>query len=433
MSKETFYSAVDIGSNKVFSVVARIGAEGELKVLGTGMVPSQGVQKGRIENVDEARVAVSDSLEEAERYIGRDVVSGVYTGVSGSHLTSANTKTQMDNAGDLNNMDSGRLEKLAQASAPHVDPNQEILHIVPISYEVDGLTSARHPSGLQANQVEVECHVVTGEVEALRNAVKSVQSKRTNVRSLVLSSMASAEAVLTGDEKEMGVVMVDIGGGASDMVIYRQGNPWYSAVIPVGGNQLTRDLAVAMRIPYYLAEEIKTKWGSAMTELVKVDEEVVVPGFQGQPRRIVKRRALCEPLQERTVEIFKLILLRMRQAGMRQIPPGGLVLTGGCVELQGLRALARDTTGGPVRLAYPSGIAGLPTQLQKPNASAVVGLLLWGIKHHGQKRTYSLSERSKNGRRSHNDRKSDGGDSGRRSLRELLRGRKKEEQNVPVA
>ena len=417
MSKETFYSAVDIGSSKVFSVVARIGAEGELKVLGTGLVPSQGVQKGQIENIEEVRVAVRDSLEEAQRYIGRGIVSGVYAGVSGSHITCLNTKDVLDNPSDENDLDPTQVEKLLQSAAPPTGPSQEILHMIPIGYEVDGLTSVRNPAGLHARQVQVESHVVMGDSATLMNTVKALQSNRVNVRSLVLSSLASAESTLTADEKEMGAILVDIGGGTTDLIIYRQGNPWYSSVIPVGGNQLTRDLAVAMRIPYYLAEEIKVKWGSALPEMIKPDDEVVVPGFQGQPRRVVKRRSLCEPLQERTVEMLKMILLRVRQAGLRQIPTGGLVITGGCAELQGLRQLTLDTVGGPVRIAHPMGISGLPTQLQKPNASAAVGLLLWGIKHQGQKRRYGHNERNQGGKR---------------SLRDLLMGRKKEEQRVPV-
>tara|TARA_B000000460_G_C21413876_1_gene347790 strand:- start:3 stop:710 length:708 start_codon:yes stop_codon:yes gene_type:complete len=234
---------------------------------------------------------------------------------------------------------------------------------------------------------------------------------------LVVESLASAEATLTGDEKEMGTVLVDIGGGTIDLIIYRQGNPWYSAVIPVGGNQLTRDLAVAMRIPYFLAEEIKMKWGHAMPDLVRADEEVVVPSFQGQPRRVAKRRDLCEPLQARVVEMLKQILLRVRQSGLRQLPNGGLVITGGCAELPGIRDLALKTLGGPVRLAHPQGIAGLPTQLQKASTSTAVGLLLWGIKHQGETRSYSNGNRSS---RVH------------KSFRERFMGGRKQEQGVQV-
>ena len=394
MSKETFYTAVDIGSNKVCSIVARVGAEGDLKILGTGMVTSQGMQKGRIDNIDEVKVAVKSSLEEAQRYIGRGVISGVYAGVSGTHISCLNTKDMMENPSADDDIGPQHLDQLIRSSFPKVDPSQEILHMIPIGYEVDGMEAVRNPAGLHAKQINVESHVVMGDAATLRNTVKAVEASRVSVKSLVVESLASAEATLTGDEKEMGAVLVDIGGGTIDLMIYRQGNPWYSALIPVGGNQLTRDLAVAMRIPYFLAEDIKLKWGHALPELVRADEEVVVPSFQGQPRRIARRRDLCEPLQARMVEMLKQILLQVRQSGLRQLPNAGLVITGGCAELPGIRELALKTVGGPVRLAYPQGIAGLPTQLQKASTSTAVGLLLWGIKHQGERRSYSNGDRT---------------------------------------
>ena len=417
MSKETFYTAVDIGSNKVCSIVARVGAEGDLKILGTGMVTSQGMQKGRIDNIDEVKVAVKSSLEEAQRYIGRGVISGVYAGVSGTHISCLNTKDMMENPSADEDIGPQHLDQLIRSSFPKVDPSQEILHMIPIGYEVDGMEAVRNPAGLHAKQINVESHVVMGDAATLRNTVKAVEASRVSVKSLVVESLASAESTLTGDEKEMGAVLVDIGGGTIDLMIYRQGNPWYSAVIPVGGNQLTRDLAVAMRIPYFLAEDIKLKWGNALPELVRADEEVVVPSFQGQPRRIAKRKDLCEPLHARTVEMLKQILLRVRQSGLRQLPTAGLVITGGCAELPGIRELALKTLGGSVRLAYPQGIAGLPTQLQKASTSTAVGLLLWGIKHQGERRSYSTRDRTVKVHR---------------SLRERLMGGRKQEQGVQV-
>ncbi|MCH8831217.1 MAG: cell division protein FtsA [Chloroflexi bacterium] len=417
MSKETFYTAVDIGSNKVCSIVARVGAEGDLKILGTGMVTSQGMQKGRIDNIDEVKVAVKSSLEEAQRYIGRGVITGVYAGVSGSHISCLNTKDMMENPSADEDIGPQHLDQLIRSSFPKMDPSQEILHMIPIGYEVDGMEAVRNPAGLHAKHINVESHVVMGDAATLRNTVKAIEASRVSVRSLVVESLASAESTLTGDEKEMGAVLVDIGGGTIDLMIYRQGNPWYSAVIPVGGNQLTRDLAVAMRIPYFLAEDIKLKWGNALPELVRADEEVVVPSFQGQPRRIAKRRDLCEPLHARMVEMLKQILLRVRQSGLRQLPNAGLVITGGCAELPGIRELALKTLGGPVRLAYPQGIAGLPTQLQKASTSTAVGLLLWGIKHQGERRSYSNRDRTVKVHK---------------SLRERLMGGRKQKQGVQV-
>jgi cell division protein FtsA len=394
LARETFYTAVDIGTTKICSLVARVGTEGELKVLGFGNVPAQGVLKGRIENLSEAQEAVGLSLEEAQRYISRGSISGAYVGVSGSHLTCLNIKDAMTDSQDMGGITGHQLRHLLQASYPQVDPSQQVLHIIPIGYEVDGLPGVRNPTGLHAKQVTVEAHVVLGDAAILKNSVRAVEFNKIPVKSLVAHSLASAEATLTGDEREMGVMLADIGGGTTDVALYRQGSPWFSAVIPVGGNQLTRDLAAALHVPYYRAEELKVKWGNALTDLIRADEEVVVPGFQGEPQRVIKRRAMCEPLQMRLAELLKLAILRVNQAGLRHMPSSGLVLTGGCAEMPGIRELAQKITGGPVRVASPLGIAGLPAELRKPAFSASVGILLWGIKHQSDGQPYRSEQRS---------------------------------------
>ncbi len=394
MARDTFYTAVDLGNSKVATIVARVGTEGELKIVGTGIVPSQGMHKGRIERIDEVQVAVRASLEEAQRYIGRGVAGNVYVGVSGSHTSCVNTKDTVKNPGEAKDVNNHLLEQLIKSSLPRVDRNKRILHVIPISYNVDGLSGMRNPVGLHADEVQVEAHVVLGEAMVLKNTIKAVQSAKVTVRSLVLQSLSSAEATLTGDEREMGAVFVDIGSGTTDLIIYREGSPWYSSVIPVGGDQLTKDLSVALRAPVYLAEETKLKWGHAMPDSLAANEEVVIPTFQGQPKRVFKRKKIAEPLNARVLELLKLILFQVRQSGLRQLPPGGLVITGGCAELPGIQELAKKTMGGPVRIAYPSGIAGLPTHLRKPAYSAAVGLLLWGIKHQGERRPYRNGQRA---------------------------------------
>jgi cell division protein FtsA len=345
------------------------------------------MQKGRIEDIEEVQAAVHSSLSEARRYIG-GVIPGAYVGVSGSHIRCLNTKNVLTGPSGLDGITTNQLQGLVQSALSEVGPSQEVLHVIPIGYEVDGLSGVRNPLGLHAKQLKVESHVVMGDAVTLKNVVKVVEGCNIPVKSLVVQSLASGEATLTGDEREMGVVLVDIGGGTSDVAIFRQGNPWYSSVIPVGGNQLTRDLSVAMQVPFYLAEELKVKWGHVMPESIKADEEVVVPSFQGGSRHIVKRRALCEPLKVRLVEMLAQVLQRVRQAGLRQMPPGGLVLTGGSAAMPGLRELAQKTLGDPVRIAYPLGIAGISSQLKKPAFSASVGLLLWGVKHQGERRPY---------------------------------------------
>ncbi|MED5587793.1 MAG: cell division protein FtsA [Chloroflexota bacterium] len=400
MARDTFYTAVDIGTDKVTSIMARVGSEGELKVLGTGVVTSQGMQKGRIENIVEAQEAVRASMEEAQRYIGDAAPADVYASVTGSHLSSLNTKEVVENPDDVGDISGKLLDRLLRGSFPDVGPDQEVLHVIPIGYHVDGMSGIRNPVGLHGNLVEVEAHVVMGDSVTLKNTVKAIETGKASVKSMVLHSLASAESTLTGDERELGVVLADIGGGTTDIVIYRQGQPWYSAVIPVGGSQLTKDLSMALKSPLYMTEEMKIKWGSVMPETIPADEEVVIPSFQGQPKHSLSRRILCDPLNARMMELIKLIVLKVRQSGLREFPTGGIVLTGGGAEMTGLTDLVQKTLGGQVRIAFPEGIAGLPVQLRKPAFSAAVGLLLWGIKHQGETRSSMNGGRSIMGNKS---------------------------------
>ena len=400
MARDTFYTAVDIGTDKVTSIMARVGSEGELKVLGTGVVTSQGMQKGRIENIVEVQEAVRTSMDEAQRYIGDAAPADVYASVTGSHLSSLNTKEMVENPDDVGDISGKLLDRLLRGSFPDVGPDQEVLHVIPIGYHVDGMSGIRNPVGLHGNLVEVEAHVVMGDSVTLKNTVKAIEIGKASVKSMVLHSLASAESTLTGDERELGVVLADIGGGTTDIVIYRQGQPWYSAVIPVGGSQLTKDLSMALKTPLYMTEEIKIKWGSVMPETIPTDEEVVIPSFQGQPKHSLSRRILCDPLNARMMELIKLIVLKVRQSGLREFPTGGIVLTGGGAEMTGLTDLVQKTLGGQVRIAFPEGIAGLPAQLRKPAFSAAVGLLLWGIKHQGETRSSMNGGRSIMGNKS---------------------------------
>ena len=400
MARETFYTAVDIGSSKVVTVVARVGSEGELKVLGTGIAPSQGMQKGCIDNIEEVKEAVRTSIAEAQRYVGKGYNPGAYVVVSGGHIYSSNVKDVMEHPTDLGSITSNDMHQFIQSSFPTLGEGQEILHIIPIGYAVDGLSGVRNPIGLHANQVELEAHVAIGDAIILKNTVNAVESNRMPVNSLVLQSLASAEATLTADERELGVLLIDIGSGTTDVTVFQYGSPWFSTVLPVGGSQLTRDLAVAERIPFHVAEDAKVKRGNVMPELVDPDEELILSGGQGQAQKLVKRRRLCEPLNARMYEILQMVVQRMSQAGMNRLPDGGVVYTGGSADMAGLQEFTESVLGEPVRIAYPTGVAGLPTQLRKPGFSAAVGTLLWGIKHQGEGRTYRVPEESGKGYKS---------------------------------
>ena len=381
--RDTFYTAVDIGTSKVTVLLSRVGTEGDLKIFGTGVAPSDGIQRGRVDDIEDARASVKAALTEAQRYIGGESVTcSAYVSVSGSHISSMNRSEILDNQATPDDISAKMLDGLLRGSFPKINQDQQVLHVIPMTYTVDGLTGVRNPMGLAGNLVEVEAHVVMGESIVLQNTIKAVESKDVAVKSLVLQGMASAESTLSGDEREMGVVMMDIGAGTTDLVIYRQGAPWYSTVLPVGGYALTRDLAAAMRAPLHVAEEIKVKWGSVDLDSINEDDEVELPNFRGERSKWVPRRALSEPLHDRMVEILKMAISQVRQAGMSDWPIGGLVLTGGGAQMTGLPELAARIVGEPVRVGYPYGIYGLPAQLRKPTFSTAVGLLLWGIKHH---------------------------------------------------
>ena len=394
MAKEIYYTGLDVGSSNVCSVIARVGTEGELKVLGIGAVPSEGMEKGRIANIDQVQASVSASLDEARRYIGKGVVSGVFAGVGGAHTSFVNAQEVVSNPGNADGISDDKLQELIKLSHPNTDQSREFLHIVPTGVQSDGLAGSRGSVSVHSGQVVLGAHVVTADAMELRNTRKVVQAIKVPMRRMVLQSLAAADATLSGHERQLGTVLVDIGGGTIDLVIYDQGSPYYSAVIPVGGDQLTKDLSVAIKVPWSVAEDMKVKWGCVMDELVNPEQEVVLPAGQGQPQRVVQRRALAEPLQARFEEMLKLVLLKVRQSGLRNFPSGGLVITGGAAELPGVKELAEETLGGPVRIAYPTGIAGLPSQLRRPMFSTAVGLLLWGIQHHGEKDPYQDSGRT---------------------------------------
>ncbi len=379
--RDTFYTAIDIGTSKVTALVSRVGSEGDLKVFGTGVVPSEGIHRGRVENIEDVRESVHSAVTEAQRYMRVTDASGVYVSVSGSHITSVNRREVLDNQASPDGISPKTLDGMLRGSFPKVEAGQQILHVIPMGYTVDGLSGVRNPLGLAGKVIEVDSHVVMGDQVVLQNTIKAVESRDVFVRSLVLQGVASAEATLTGDEREMGVMMLDIGAGTTDLVIYRQGSPWFSDVLPLGGQALTRDLAAALGSSLQVAEDIKVQHGSVYPDNLADDEEVEIPEMQKHWQRPIPRKALADPLNARMVEILKMALARVKQAGLQEWPIGGIVLTGGGSQIEGLAELVEETVGGPVRIGYPYGISGLPVQLRKPTFSAAVGLLLWGIKH----------------------------------------------------
>jgi cell division protein FtsA len=385
MLNDIYYTAIDIGTSKVCTVVARVGPEGQLKIVGHGLAPSQGVKKGQIINVDEAQEAIEASIEEAHSSLGSRV-PWAYVSISGNHITCTNTNALLHPSDQNGQVSLEDVRTLTDMSYPEVPFGKEVIHVIPINYVVDGYRSMRNPVGIHAGRLQVESLAVFGDHDNVNETTKAIQNSNVAVRSLVMGGLASGEAVLTESEKELGVVLVDMGAGSTDVAIFKNGTVWYGASIPVGGNQLTRDLSVALGMPYYFAEELKIKWGHAKPEAIDREAEVLLPSFQGRQRRLINRTALCAPMVDRLRETFGLIMVKTQQAGLHRIPAGGIVFTGGTSEMPGFQKLASEALGCPVRVGAPRNMPEISVDHQRPSYSTVMGLLQWGIKQHSERR-----------------------------------------------
>ncbi|MDE2788520.1 MAG: cell division protein FtsA [Chloroflexota bacterium] len=402
MPQESMYAAVDIGTNKIISIVARLGTEGELKPLGTGVAPSHGVQQGVIDDFGEVKNSLQESMEECLRFVGRNPVDRYYVVVNGDHLVSSNSTEMLGSGEEVVTITEQRLRSLMSSTSGSLElqldnRSEQTLHMIPMRYRLDGMTGVRNPTGLDTNELQLEAHIVRGMSVPLGNTARALQSCRARVGGMIAHPLASAEGVLTADEREMGVVVVDIGAGTIKTAVYREGTPIFSSVVPVGGNQLTRDLAVAMRIPYQMAEDLKVQFGHALPNAVAPNEEVLIPATQVQPRRMMLRRELCEPLYLRSLQMLKLISEELYKAEIGSMPPGGIVLTGGVCRMPGLAEMAARGLRMEVRLGVPLWYAGLPESLRQPEFSAVLGALQWAVKHRNrpdQERPQGSGERN---------------------------------------
>jgi len=377
---EPLYTAIDLGSTKICTLVARVGQEGELKIVGKGITTSQGIQKGRVENISEAKDAIHNAQKKAQQYLGKKI-SWAYVGVSGNSVTSLNNMSPVDTYLGKTHL-SGETHPFVP-TIPEIQNNQEVLHVIPRSYGANGISGMRHPEALGSAQLDMKSQFVLANKTCIQNTRKTVKKSGISVKSLVLGALASGEACLSQDERELGVVLLDIGGGVTDISLYSEGSLDYTTAIPVGGTQLTRDLSIALGIPFYFAEEAKLRWGHAMPGEAG-DEEVLIPTFYGREPHRLSRHDLSLPLHSRLLETIKLAIYKLQEGGMRAIPKGGIVLTGGTAALPGLPELVSKLTGSPVRIGYPQRIPSLPTDLQNPAFSTSVGILLWGIRNYNE-------------------------------------------------
>lgn len=375
---ENIIVGIDVGTTKICTLIGQVSDGLMPRIVGVGIVPSRAVRKGMIVNVHEATEAIARSVDKAERTAGIQV-ERAYVSISGEHITGVNSRgvvaiSRGERGVVLNDIE--RALDAAQAIAiPH---NQEVLHVIPRNYSVDGQGGIREPMGMHGFRLEVEAHIVTGARSAVRNLTKCIEALDIEVEDVVLDPLASGEAVLTDTEREMGVVLADIGGGTTDIGIFIEGSVWHTVILPVGGHHLTNDIAVGLRAPYATAEEIKKRYGHARPGTIAEDEMMDIAAFGEQARQQVPRKFLTEIIEARTEEIFELILKEVKRSGYDGLLPAGLVLCGGTADLSGIQELGRDIMDLPVRIGAPRGLRGLVDVLNEPAYATSVGLLLWG-------------------------------------------------------
>jgi cell division protein FtsA len=367
---------LDIGTSKIVAIVAELQPEGGLKVIGLGQHPSRGLKKGVVINIDSTVQAIQRALEEAE-LMADCKITEVFTGIAGNHIKSLNSHGMVKiKDAEVTQADIDRVIETARAVA--LPSDQQILHILTQEFIVDGQEDVREPIGMSGMKLDVKVHIVTGAVSAAQNIIKCVKRCGLEVSDLILQPLASSLAVLTEDERELGVCLVDIGGGTTDIAVFKQGAIRHTAVIPIAGDQITNDIAVAFRTPTQSAEEIKIKHGCALRQLADPKDIVEVPGVDGRDPRQLSVQTLAEVIEPRVVELYDLILGELRRSGLEEMIASGVVITGGSSIMRGMVELGEEIFHMPVRLGMPRFVGGLSEVVSNPRYATGVGLLLMG-------------------------------------------------------
>jgi cell division protein FtsA len=367
---------LDIGTSKIVAIVAELQPEGTLKVIGIGQHTSRGLKKGVVINIESTMQSIQRALEEAE-LMADCKINNVYTGIAGSHIKSLNSHGMVKiKEAEVTQMDVDRVIETARAIALPAD--QQILHILTQEFIIDGQEDVREPLGMSGMKLEVKVHIVMGAVAAAQNIVKCIKRCGIEVSDLILQPLASSLAVLTEDEKDLGVCLVDIGGGTTDIAVFKHGAIRHTAVVPIAGDQMTNDVAVAFRTPTQSAEDIKIKHGCALGQLADPREVVEVPGVDGREPRQLSAQTLAEVLNPRVEELYKLVLNELRRSGMEEMIASGIVITGGSAMMRGMVELGEEIFHMPVRVGMPRYEGGLSEVISNPRYATGVGLVLMG-------------------------------------------------------
>ncbi|HEV8471270.1 MAG TPA: cell division protein FtsA [Methylomirabilota bacterium] len=371
---------LDVGTTKICAVIAQPRSGGGLDIVGVGAAPSRGLRRGVVVNIDSTVEAIKHAVAEAEQMAGVEV-SAVYAGVAGGHIRSLNSRGVVAVSGKEHEVSAADVDRAVEAArAINVPQDREIIHVLPQTFMIDDADGVREPIGMSGVRLEVEVHVVTGAMAAVQNVVRSVNRAGLAVQDVVLEPIASAEAVLYADEKELGVVVIDIGGGTTDLALLRDGAIWHTAILPIGGDHITNDVAVGLRTPMADAEDLKKRYGCALTALVPAEETVAVPSVGGRKPRELSRQVLSEIIQPRVEEIFTLVARELSRAGFQDAATAGVVVTGGTSIMEGVPELAESVFDQPVRRGIPGAVGGLADVIRSPIYATAVGLALYGAR-----------------------------------------------------
>lgn len=369
-------AGLDIGTTKIACIIGEVTNEG-IDIIGIGSHPSRGLRKGVVINIDATINSIRKAVEEAELMAGCEV-NTVYAGIAGGHIHGFNSHgiVAVNKDKEVKNGDLARVVDAARAVAIPMD--RQVLHVIPQEYIIDEQDGIKEPLGMTGVRLEAKVHVVTAAVTSVENIVKCARSCDLDVADIVLEQLASSEAVLEADERELGVAVVDIGGGTTDIAIYNQGSLIHTAVLSLGGNHLTNDIAVGLRTPMAEAERIKQRFGCALTKRVNPEETIEVPSVGGRPPRILSREILSEIVEPRVEEIFAYVAREIEDSGCEDLIAGGVVITGGTTILDNMPELAEEVLGVPVRRGMPRDVGGLVDVVRNPKFATGVGLVEYG-------------------------------------------------------
>ncbi len=384
---------LDIGTSKIVCIVGELGLDGNIEIVGLGSSPSRGLKKGVVIDIESTVQAIKRAVEEAELMAGVNIHS-VYVGIAGNHIQSTNSQGVVGvRDGEITAMDIERVIDAAQAVA--LPQDQRILHVLPQEYIVDNQEGIKEPIGMSGVRLVTKVHLVTASVNAAQNIERCVQRCNLQIDDLILEQLASSYATLTDDERDLGVCLVDIGGGTTDMAIFTDGAIRHTHVIPIAGDQVTNDISQALRTPTQHAEKIKVKYACALTQLAKPDETIKVPSVGDRPPRDLARQQLAAVVEPRYDELFTLIQAEIRRSGFEDLIAAGIVLTGGTAKMEGAVELAEEIFHMPVRLAKPQGVTGMGDIINNPIYATAVGILMYAAKQQKNKIKNLPQEESK--------------------------------------